>query len=321
MFDSKMDVKRVATSDASPMYPKAVSFASKLSFYFIICTRRIFLNIARPILGAFPGLLYPGVKPTLTKTYSCRPTLTHRVFYPLSYKSSDPPLPLYLDIHGGGFVFFAAQMDDRFCRSFANDHNILVISLEYSLAPSSPFPVAIHEAADVITSIMEDDTLPFDRSKVAIGGFSAGATLALSVSQLPAVKKVIRGIVAFYPVVDWTRKVEDQLAAKPKDCGPDSLEARMPLFEYCYIPAEQDMRDPLVSPGFAMRNTLPDKVCLVGCEHDLLCGDAETMACKLAGVKPEDGVTTWEHNGIKWEKVTGQVHGKISVLVLGVDVH
>ncbi|RDW88805.1 hypothetical protein BP6252_00837 [Coleophoma cylindrospora] len=303
-----MDPKTSTTSDASPMYPRPVSATSKAWYYFIVYTRRVLLKLALPILKRFPGMLYPGVKPTFTKSYPCHPNLTHRFFYPKSYNASDPALPLYIDIHGGGFVFFAAQVDDKFCSNLANNNNILVVSLEYSLAPSSPFPVALHEAADVITSILDDDSLPFDRSKIAVGGFSAGASLALTVSQLPNIKKILRGVVAFYPVIDWTRNVQDQLASKPKGCGPDSLEARMPLFEYCYIPAGQDMKDPLVSPGFATRDALPSKVCLIGCEHDLLCRDAEVMAQRLAKVETEDGASAWEHDGIKWAKIVGQVH-------------
>ena len=44
-----------------------------------------------------------AVKPTYTKRYEVRPMLENRFFIPKNWKSGTK-LPLYIDIHGGGFA-------------------------------------------------------------------------------------------------------------------------------------------------------------------------------------------------------------------------
>lgn len=61
----------------------------------------------------------------------------------------------------------------------------------------------------------------------------------------------------------------------------------------CYphldIPAGQNLADPLLSPIFAERSTLPRRIWLIGCELDMLGHEAWRAACRWAG-KPEPGM-------------------------------
>ena len=134
------------------------------------------------IFLAFKSL--PGIRantPTSSKKYENG--LRNRVFIPKSWKTGDAPLPLYLSIHGGGFTICSPTADDRFCDEFCNNHNILVVSLNYPKAPTHPFPGAAVALTSAVKAVLNDKTLPFDRSKVALGGFSAGGNLALAVAQ------------------------------------------------------------------------------------------------------------------------------------------
>ena len=79
-------------------------------------------------------------------------------------------------------------------------------------------------------------------------------------------------------------------AAAKKDTPPyryegevDSLEKIVPLTLYGYVPAGQDLRAPGLSPGFAAREELPEWICAVGAELDILANEAGAMMGRLAG--------------------------------------
>jgi acetyl esterase/lipase len=66
-----------------------------------------------------------------------------------------------------------------------------------------------------------------------------------------------------------------------------------PSFQWSYINIGQDLRDPLLSPTFAARDSLPPNIYLVAAELDQLAHEAWRMACKLTGrpePKPQDKV-------------------------------
>lgn len=166
------------------------------------CRTWLFKSIVTSLLalGRLPGLRQN--LPTFTKVY--QKGLSNRVFLPKSWKKGDPPLPLYIDIHGGGFTMCSPLIDDRFCTDFSNDNNFLVVSLDYPKAPTHPFPAAVQSLNKAVKSILNDESLPFDKEKVAIGGFSAGGNLSLAVCQDKSLQGKIGGLISFYAPVDFT---------------------------------------------------------------------------------------------------------------------
>jgi hypothetical protein len=91
------------------------------------------------------------------------------------------------------------------------------------------------------------------------------------------------------------------------------------MFNYGYVPVGQDLRDPLLSVGLAERHQFPPKLCIIGCEFDLLCREAELFAEKMAATGNGERTgsdTLWEQNGVRWEKILGEVHGKLIFYVL-----
>lgn len=166
-----------------------------------------------------------------------------------------------------------------------------------------------------MNSILEDESLPFDRSKVAIGGFSAGGCYSLAVPQASSLQGRIHGVCAFYPVPGFVTPPSVSIAARPSYATKDMLEDFMPLFNYAYINPGTDLCDPRLSVMYADREMLPKKICMVGCELDLLWYDAEFMAERLVGKDRVEGETVWERDGVRWEKVMGFEHGMLSRLL------
>lgn len=153
-------------------------------------------------------ILPPEEYPTVIKTYECRPKLPVRIFFPKSYDRASPrplPLPLLLSIHGGGFVVGDPSDNDTWNSRFCETQSALVVALNYAKAPANPFPGPRLDLEAQIAAVFADpDLVPhFDPARVGITGFSAGGSLTLTVSQVPAVReKVTAGIVPIYPVTD-----------------------------------------------------------------------------------------------------------------------
>ncbi|WP_428167104.1 alpha/beta hydrolase [Diaphorobacter sp.] len=88
-------------------------------------------------------------------------------------------LPLLLYLHGGGFTIGSVNTHDVLCRELARLGGCMVVSLDYRLAPEHPFPTASNDAWDALAWLAQHAaTLGADPARLAVGGDSAGGTLA-----------------------------------------------------------------------------------------------------------------------------------------------
>lgn len=82
-------------------------------------------------------------------------------------------------IHGGGFVMGLHTQDHRFCSRIARDLGMVVVSVDYRLAPDDPFPAAIDDCAAAWDWFQRSHAdLGVDPARIAVGGQSAGGGLA-----------------------------------------------------------------------------------------------------------------------------------------------
>jgi acetyl esterase len=88
-------------------------------------------------------------------------------------------LPVLLYLHGGGFTIGSVASHDGLCRTLSHLADCAVLSLDYRLAPEHRFPVAHNDAWDALQWLAQGgDSLNIDGSRLAVGGDSAGGTLA-----------------------------------------------------------------------------------------------------------------------------------------------
>ena len=93
--------------------------------------------------------------------------------------TADPGLPLLLYLHGGGFTIGSIATHDILCRELARLADCMVVSLDYRLAPEHRFPTAHDDAWDALQWLAQHaQTLGADPARLAVGGDSAGGTLA-----------------------------------------------------------------------------------------------------------------------------------------------
>lgn len=87
--------------------------------------------------------------------------------------------PALLYFHGGGFMIGSVQTHDRLCRRLAALSGCFVLSVDYRRAPTHRFPAAVDDAFDALAWLMrEAPSLGIDPGRIAVGGDSAGGTLA-----------------------------------------------------------------------------------------------------------------------------------------------
>lgn len=96
------------------------------------------------------------------------------------YAPSLGKLPVMLYLHGGGFTIGDLETHDSLCRQLALRSGVAVLALDYRLAPEHRFPAAVEDAWAALDWLHADTTLGLDGTRLAVGGDSAGGTLAAS---------------------------------------------------------------------------------------------------------------------------------------------
>lgn len=86
-------------------------------------------------------------------------------------------------LHGGGWVMGDLDTEDPWAARVASGSGAMVVSVGYRLAPEHPHPAALDDAyASLCWVALHAEELGIDRERIAVGGHSAGGTLAAAVA-------------------------------------------------------------------------------------------------------------------------------------------
>jgi acetyl esterase/lipase len=223
-----------------------------------------------------------------------RGDLAVRVFVP-----EGEPIGVLVFFHGSGFVIYDLDSHDKECRLLAAGAGVVVVSVDYALAPEIPFPGAVDDCLAATRWVAtHGDELGVAGLPLAVGGDSAGGNLAAVVSMLlrddPDVDVVSQMLV--YPVTDLAHESPSYV-----ENGEGYLlsAAVMRFFVECYTPDVQERLDPRASPLLADDLTGLPTTLVVTAEYDPLRdeGEAYARALQAAGVR------------VTLERFDGAVHG------------
>ncbi|MFE3323710.1 alpha/beta hydrolase [Streptomyces sp. NPDC059176] len=191
-----------------------------------------------------------------------------RIFTPVD----GPPRGVYLDIHGGGFYMDSAARGDRRNRELADALHLAVVSVDYRLAPEHPWPAAPDDCETAALWLVEEADARFGTSRLAIGGSSAGATLALAtllrLRDRGAVGRFVGAALQF-----GTYDVSTRTPAGRRIADEYFIEA--------YVGHVEDRTVPDVSPVYGVLRGLPPTLLVVG-SLDVLLEDNLALAGRLS---------------------------------------
>lgn len=115
------------------------------------------------------------------------------------------PLPCLIWMHGGGLVLGVAGQDDARFDVWCVRHNMMAVSVEYRLAPETPFPGPIDDCYAGLQYVAEHAAeLGVDVERIGVGGASAGAGLAASLALMSRDRSGPRlsSQLLIYPMID-----------------------------------------------------------------------------------------------------------------------
>lgn len=110
------------------------------------------------------------------------PDVAVRIYRPAGH---DEALPGLLHIHGGGFVVGSVDGEDSRAKELSATAGIVVVSVEYRLAPEHPFPAGLEDCYAALNFLAKNSAeLGVDPQHIGVGGGSAGAGLAAATALL-----------------------------------------------------------------------------------------------------------------------------------------
>ncbi|KAG9605579.1 hypothetical protein KCU77_g239, partial [Aureobasidium melanogenum] len=95
------------------------------------------------------------------------------------------PFPVHLNYHGGGWILGGLHSEAAWCRSVCNKISIVIVDVDYRLAPEFVFPAAIHDSWDAIQWVIAHaEELNVNAGSISIGGLSAGGHMSAVLSHM-----------------------------------------------------------------------------------------------------------------------------------------
>lgn len=135
--------------------------------------------------------------------------LEARTYRPSASESRHDPLPTYMHLHGGGFLFGTLQSEDAICSRIALTTGVMVLNVNYRHTPEHVYPTAWHDGEDALIWLCSNaDSIGGDLHRLVLGGVSAGAYITAALVQT-----VLRGELA--PEVPETLKILGQVLMIP----------------------------------------------------------------------------------------------------------
>jgi len=129
-----------------------------------------------------------------------------RIYTPLKLRQANGLAPGLVFFHGGGWVIGDLDSHDVVCRKLADEGQLIVISVDYRLAPEHKFPAAVDDAITATKWIADNAVaLGIDAARLSVGGDSAGGNLAAvaAIAARDGDGPAIAGQLLIYPAVDF----------------------------------------------------------------------------------------------------------------------
>ena len=195
------------------------------------------------------------------------------IFY---YPEKRENMPVFVQIHGGGWVGMDAVDDDRYCYRLAKDLGAFVVNVNYKRLYEQSFPYPQEEIVDTVKWLKKNaGQLGIDADKIILAGGSAGGHITAGASIMLAKQGIgIAGQLMEVPFLDFTGSIKIDF--------PEGDKLYKLMFEVC--PPKMPVDSDVLSPAAKASDETLDKVApavIIVCGKDPLHPQGEYYADRL----------------------------------------
>ena len=194
--------------------------------------------------------------------------------------------PILVYYHGGGWSIGTLDLYDPTCRFLSKEAGVLVVAVDYRLAPEHKFPQPLQDCYAALQWTVEHASeLHGEKNRIAVGGDSAGGNLAAAVALMARDQngpKIAYQILIF-PVIDNNFDTRSY-----QEFGKNHFVTRNQMIYYWnqYLNNPDEANNPYVAPGKAKNLTRLPPALVVLADFDPLYDEGDSYAKRLqqAGV-------------------------------------
>ena len=152
-------------------------------------------RVMRPLIDELP--IHQVEDKTIAGTQGDIPV---RIYTP----AGEGPFGVLVFFHGGGWVIGDLDTGDAVCRQVATQAEVVVVSVDYRMAPEHPYPAAVIDAYDATAWASDNMAALNGNGKLGVTGESAGGNLSavVALKSRDAGGPKINFQCLLYPVVD-----------------------------------------------------------------------------------------------------------------------
>ena len=241
----------------------------------------------------------PGIQTQDLAIATVAGPLPIRIYRP---EGCETPLPVLLWLHGGGWVVGSVDSHDGLCRFLAKDGPLLVVSVDYRLAPEARSPAQQQDTLEALRwTVANIGSHGGDAGHIVIGGDSAGGNLAAlaAIAARDSGGPALAGQLLVYPVTDFPT---DRRASYAPDGDYGLSREDMLWFWNLWLP-EGAAADATTAPLRAADLSGLPPAWVVTAEYDVLKDEGDEYAAKLAAAG----------NDVEYESVPAVIHGFFSI--------
>jgi acetyl esterase len=223
-----------------------------------------------------------------------------------------PPLLVYA--HGGGFMQGSIPSWDHFLRELVRQSGVAALSVDYQLSPEAKFPVAFEEmVAMTRLAAREGAGFGIDPTRLAVGGDSAGANLALAaaLAMRDTGAQAVRFQLLLYGVYSTD---SDSPSWQRFGQGAGLSQAQMRWIWETYLASPAQQQDWRAAPMLADLKGVAPAHLIVG-SLDPLLDDSNDLAAKLKQAGVPCDLTVYQginHGFIRYGRLIGTARRAIA---------
>ncbi|WP_145407832.1 alpha/beta hydrolase [Paenibacillus xylanexedens] len=199
------------------------------------------------------------------------------IYRPKNHQNRE--LPMFINLHGGGFVLGYCEQDGKYCQMLADIAGCAVVNIDYCLAPENKFPAAIESTYEVVKYLEQNgNNYMLNPKKIVIGGHSAGGNIsaALVLMSIKNQENLFSGLILDYALLDFA-KIEKNIIDSAKAMSNERLQQYMDW----YLTDDQDKFNELASPLLAKDVSAFPPTLVISAYYDSFREEEEEFAEKL----------------------------------------